>query len=250
MQHLKNGKSPGLDGIPSEVIKQGGYLLKCQLHQLISQIWEEEQVPQDMKDAVIITIYKKKGDSADCGNSRGISLLSIAGKVLAAIMLQRLNTQISEKKTLPDSQYGFRKDRNTTDAVFSIRQLQEKCHEEKKNLYMAFIDLSKAFDTVNRELLWRVLQKFGVPAKYLSVLRQFHDGMQARVRAGGLTSDPFPVAVGVKQGCVLAPALFNLFLAAITLITHNIIGGYKGVEIEYRLDGNLVHPSSTYKVRL
>lgn len=238
VNHLKSGKSPGLDGIPPEVMKCGGYLLKCQLHQLIVQIWDEALVPQEMKDAVIITIYKKKGDRADCGNSRGISLLSIAGKVLAAIMLQRLNSHITEK-VLPDSQYGFRKDRSTTDAVFSMRQIQEKCKEEKKNLYMAFIDLSKAFDTVNRELLWVVLQKFGVPEKYLSVLRQLHDGMQARVRAGGLTSDPFPVAVGVKQGCILAPALFNLFLAAINLITHNIIGGYKGVKIEYRLDGNL-----------
>lgn len=191
-----------------------------------------------MKDAVIVTIYKKKGDRADCGNSRGISLLSITGKVIASVMFHRLHTHLSEA-VIPKSQYGFRKDRSTIDAIFNARQLQEKCREEKKDLYMTFIDLSKAFDTVNREILWQILEKFGVPPKFLNVLRQFHDGMQARVRVGSVLSEPFPVAVGVKQGCVLAPVLFNLFLAAVNLITHNIIDGYKGVKYEYRLDGSL-----------
>lgn len=104
---------------------------------------------------------------------------------------------------------------------------------------MAFIDLSKAFDTVNREVMWQVLEKFGVPPKFLAILRQLHDGMHAQVRVGSVLSDPFPVAVGVKQGCVLAPVLFNLFLAAINIITHNIVNGYNGVKIEYRIDGNL-----------
>ena len=238
IKHLKNRKSAGIDNIPPEIIKEGGYLLKRRLFKLITQIWEEEVVPQDLKDAVIVTIYKKKGDRADCGNSRGIFLLSIAGKVIASIMLQRLLTQLTET-IIPASQYGFRKDRSTTDAIFIARQLQEKCREERKDLYMAFIDLRKAFDTVNRETMWQVLEKFGVPPKFLAILRQLHDGMQARVRVGNVLSEPFPVAVGVKQGCVLAPILFNIFLAAISIITHNVINGYKGVEVEYRLDGNL-----------
>ena len=238
INHLKNRKSPGVDTIPPEVIKEGGYLLKRRLFHLITQIWEEEVVPQDLKDAVIVTIYKKKGNRADCGNSRGISLLSIIGKVIASILLQRLLTQLTEIVT-PNTQYGFRKDRSTTDAIFIARQLQEKCREERKSLFMAFVDLSKAFDTVNRELMWQVLEKFGVPPKFLEILRQLHDGMQARVRVGSVLSEPFPVAVGVKQGCVLAPVLFNLFLAVINIVTHNAINGYKGVAVEYRLDGSL-----------
>ena len=78
------------------------------------------------------------------------------------------------------------------------RLLQEKCMEQYRSLFLAFIDLSKAFITVNRALLWDVLRKFGCPPHFLAVLQNFHDGMTAKVVIGGHESDPFPVNVGVK----------------------------------------------------
>lgn len=235
---LKNNKCAGPDGIPAEVFKHGGYLLTRRLHLLIQKFWEHETLPQDWKDANIVVIYKQKGDRAACGNSRGISLLSIAGKVLAKIMLSRLVEHISEA-VLPETQCGFRKTRSTTDMVFVARQLLEKSREHQKDLYIAFIDLSKAFDTINRELLWKHLSKLGVPPKFLSILQQLHDGMQARVLTGELQSEFFEVNVGVKQGCVLAPVLFNILLSAITRLFHHAMGHEDGVQVEYRLDGNL-----------
>ncbi len=159
---LKNNKCAGPDGIPAEVFKHGGYILTCRLHLLIQNIWEYGTLPQDWKDANIVVIYKQKGDRAVCGNSRGISLLSIAGKVLAKIMLSRLVEHISEA-VLPETQCGFRKSRSTTDMVFVLRQLTEKSREQNKDLYVAFINLSKAFDTINRELLWKKLCPYAVP---------------------------------------------------------------------------------------
>ncbi len=235
---LKNNKCAGPDGIPAEVFKHGGYILTRRLHLLIQNIWEYGTLPQDWKDANIVVIYKQKGDRAVCGNSRGISLLSIAGKVLAKIMLSRLVEHISEA-VLPETQCGFRKSRSTTDMVFVLRQLMEKSREQNKDLYVAFIDLSKAFDTINRELLWKNLSKLGVSPKFLSILRQLHDGMQARVLTGELQSESFEVNVGVKQGCVLAPVLFNIFLSAITCLFHRVMGHEDGVHVEYRLDGSL-----------
>ena len=88
---LKNKKSPGPDGVPGEVLRHGGTELHQKLYQLITAVWEAEDVPQQWKDARIVSIYKRKGDRATCGNSRGISLLSVAGKVLAKILLTRLN---------------------------------------------------------------------------------------------------------------------------------------------------------------
>lgn len=86
--------------------------------------------------------------------------------------------------------------------------MQEKCQEQNQDLYMALINLIKAFDTIKREMLWQQLTKLELPPKFLSVLKQFHEGMHARVVLGGHQSEPFSVEVGVKQGCVLAPGHF------------------------------------------
>jgi len=107
------------------------------------------------------------------------------------------------------------------------------------NLFLAFIDLTKAFDTVNRSLLWGIHSKFGCPPQFLVVLREFHDGMTAKVVVGGHKLDPFMLNVGVKQGCVLAPVIFNLFLVAVTLAFHSGILTEDGVGLNYRLDSSL-----------
>lgn len=187
IRSLKNNKSAGPDGIPAEVFKNGGFMLTHRLHLLISHIWEHESLPQDWKNANIVVIYKNKGDRAVCGNSCRIFLLSVAGKVLAKIMLSRLVEHISEAALL-ETQCGVRKTQSTTDMVFVLRQLMEKSREQCKDLHIAFIDLSKAFDTINHEMLWRRLSKLGVPPKFLSILQQLHDEMQARVLTGELQS--------------------------------------------------------------
>lgn len=149
-------------------MKQGGYLCTRALHKYITKVWADENVPQQWKDANVVTIYKNKGDKAVCGNSRGISLLAVAGKVLAKVMLQRLIRNTTES-ILPESQCGFRKSRSTVDMIFTARQLQEKCREQHQDLFMAFVDFSKAFDTVQRELLWEVLIRFGCPKKFVNI---------------------------------------------------------------------------------
>ena len=108
LTYLKNNKAAGADGIPAEILKYCGCSLLHRLHNFISAVWTSGKVPQQWKDATIVTIYKRKGDKSDCGNSRGISLLSVAGKVLARVMLQRLLTQVAET-VLPESQCGFRR---------------------------------------------------------------------------------------------------------------------------------------------
>ena len=209
---LKDGKAPGGDGIPAEVWKHGGDNLFSRLHQLITNAWEVGSVPQAWKDASIVTIYKK-GDRTDCGNYRGISLLSIAGKIFARILLNRLSTHITPE-VVPETQCGFRGNRSTVDVIFCLRQLQEKCIEQDRPLYMVFVDFSKAFDTVGRTGLWQLLRKYGCPEKFTTMIEALHTGMMANVSVGGEVSESFSVTNGVKQGCVLAPTLFSIFLSA------------------------------------
>ena len=174
-----------------------------------------------------------------CDNHRGISLLSIAGKVLARVLLNRLNEHLEQSGLLPESQCGFRKDRGTIDMIFTARQLQEKCQEQNVDLYMTFMDLTKAFDTVCREGLWKIMAKFGCPTKFKAIVRQFHDGMLARVPNDGEFSDQFPVTNGVKQGCVLAPTLFSMMFSAILIAAFQ--DGDNGIPIRYRFDGKFLN---------
>ena len=236
IRQLTSGKAPGSDAIPAEVYKEGGAALVAKLHQLFLLIWQYETVPQDFKDASIVHLYKRKGNRQTCDNHRGISLLSIAGKILARILLNRLNAHL-EKGLLPESQCGFRKERGTIDMIFAARQLQEKCQEQNTDLYSTYIDLTKAFDTVSREGLWRIMAKYGCPRKFVAIIRQLHDGMLARVQDNGETSQPFLVSNGVKQGCVLAPTLFSLMFSA--MLTDAFKDTDAGINIRFRTDGSI-----------
>ena len=121
--------------------------------------------------------------------------------------------------------------------IFAARQLQEKCQEQNKDLYTTFVDLTKAFDTVSREGLWKIMAKFGCPERFITIIRQFHDGMMARVQDDGETSEAFPVTNGVKQGCVLAPTLFSIMFSAMLIDAFH--DSEEGIAIRYRTDGKL-----------
>ena len=103
--------------------------------------------------------------------------------------------------------------------LFVVRRLQELGRQRKIPLYMCFVDLQKAYDSVDRELLWKVLARAGVPSVMIDVIRQFHHGMRARVHMDdGELSEWFEVTQGLRQGCVLSPLLFNIFFAFAAVI--------------------------------
>ena len=232
---LSSGKAPGSDAIPAELLKRNKAAIIPHLHQLLVTCWRNGTIPHEMRNASIITLYKNKGDKGDCNNYRGISLLSIAGKAIARVLLTRL--QALAERVLPESQCGFRANRSTVDMIFSLRQLQEKCREQQRPLYMAFVDLTKAFDTVSRSGLYRALEAIGCPPILLSLTKAFHDEMQATVQYDGSKSDSFNIRSGVKQGCVLAPTLFGICLA---VLLETALGNTPGdVLLHWRSDGSL-----------
>ncbi|VDL95997.1 unnamed protein product [Schistocephalus solidus] len=156
MQQISSGKAPGSGAIPPEVYKHSGPRLMAEIATLFQEMWRQGKIPQDFKDATIFHLYKWKGNRQLCDNHRGISLLNIAGKIFFRILLNRLNGHL-EQGLLPESQCGFRRHRGTTDMIFATRQLQEKGREMRTHLYTTFVDLMKAFDTVNCDGLWKSL---------------------------------------------------------------------------------------------
>ena len=127
-------------------------------------MWRKEAIPQEFKDATIVHQFKRRGNPQVCDNHRGISLLSIAEKILARVLLNRLNEHLERSGLLPESPCGFRKNRGTIDMIFTARQLQKtkNCQEQNVDLNMTFVDHTKAFDTVSREGLWKIMQSLVV----------------------------------------------------------------------------------------
>ena len=138
-----------------------------------------------------------------------------AGKILLEIIARRLSEYCERVEILPEEQSGFRPNVSTTDVMFVIRRLLELVRMRRIPLYVCFIGLTKAYDSVDRTFLWTVLARFRVSQSMISVIRQFHDSMPACVRLDdGVCSGWFAVEQGLRQGCALALLLFNIFFAA------------------------------------
>ena len=207
-------KAAGIDGITTEAILACGETGIKWLTTIFQKALEERRVPEDWQNAIVVPIWKKKGNKRDCSTYRGISLLSHTGKIYAKILEQR--TRAKTDLLLSEAQFGFRKGRGCTDAIFALRQLCEKAVEHNQSLHLVFVDQEKAFDRVNRDRLWRVLEQYGVQGQLLDNIRAIYANSKSAVRTPSGLSNWFSVTSGVRQGCVLSPLLFIVYMDRIT----------------------------------
>ena len=157
-------------------------------------------------------------------------MVAHAGKILLKIIARRLSEHCERVRILPEEQNGFRPNRSTIDMMFVIHRLQELARKKWIPLYVCFIDLTKAYDSVDRIPLWTIVARFGVPQNIISVILQFHDGMRVCVRLDDkLGSGWFAVEQALRQGCVLTPLLFNIFSAAVTNVAYTRFKADKGI---------------------
>ena len=176
---ITTNKASGDDGIPVELFQ----ILKDDavkvLHSICQQIWKTQQWTQDWKRSVFIPI-PKKGNAKECSNCCTIVLISHASKVMLKILQARLQQYVNRE--LPDVQAGFRKDRETRDQIANICWIIEKAREFQKNIYFCFIDYSKAFDCVDHNKLWKILQEMRLPDYLTCLLRNLYAVQEATVR--------------------------------------------------------------------
>ena len=237
---LKNGKAAGSSEILPEMLKAGK---QCEdfvemISDLVSAVWEERCVPQEWTDAILIPI-PKKGNLQCYDNWRGIALLDVVGKLVARVVQGRLQ-KLAEIE-LPESQCGFRRGRGCTDMIFVVRQLAEKAIEHQTKQFFVFVDLRKAYDSVPREALWIALQKLGVPDILVDIIKSFHTDMQSCVRIDGQLLEEIRVNNGLRQGCTMAPSLFNLYACVVAERWIDSIGDEEdvGTRLLYKLDRQL-----------
>ena len=179
---------------------------------LAAAIFRGGKVPSDWEQSFIVCLYKGNGDALERGNYRGLKLTQQVMKVLERIV----DGLIRQLVSLNDSQIGFVPGRGTTDAIFVVRQLQEKYLAANKRLYMAFVDLEKAFDRVPRKVIWWALRKLGVEEWTVRLVQGMYANAWSCVHIGEGYSEEFEMKVGVHQGSVLSPLLFIIVLEALS----------------------------------
>ena len=153
---------------------------------MCQQIWKTQQWPQDRKRSAFIPI-PKKGNAKECSNYDTIEFFSHASKVMLKIPQARLQEYMNHE--LLDVQAGFRKGRGTRDQIVNICWIIEKAREHQKNIYFCFIDYPKAFDCVDHNKLWKILQEMGMPDHLTCLLRNLYAGQEATIRSGRGTTD-------------------------------------------------------------
>ena len=201
LESITTNKASGGDGILVDLFQNLKDDAVKVLHSIYQQIWNTQQWPQDWKTSGFIPI-PKKGNAKECSNYRTIALISHASKVMLKIPQVRLQEFVNRE--LPDVQAGFRKGRGTRDQIANICWITEKAIESQKNIYFLFIDYAKAFDCVDHNKLWKILQEMGIPDHLTCLVRNLYTG-QETVRTGHGTTDLFQIGKGVCQSCILSP---------------------------------------------
>ena len=179
LESITTNKASGGDGIPVEpfqILKDDAVKV---LHSLCQQIWKTQQWPQNKKRSVFIPI-PKKGNPKACSNYHTVALISHSSKVTLKSLHARLQQYVNHE--LLGVQAGFRKARGNRDQISNIRWISKTAREFQKNTYFCFIDYAKAFDCVDHNKLWEILQEMGIPDHLSCLLRNLYAGQEATVR--------------------------------------------------------------------
>ena len=206
LNRMKRGKAPGICNITPEMLKAGGSECGIWLTNIYQNVWRSGVIPSDWKKGIILPFYKGKGNRQECKNYRGITLLSCPGKLFARILLSRVKNLLLTKRR--NEQSGYTPGRSTVDRIFTLQTLLQTRREYNRSLWIAYVDLKAAFDSIDRNALWLVLTSLGVPKKIVDLMRELYTDTFSCVRVDGQLSNWFPVTSGVRQGCTIAPDLF------------------------------------------
>ena len=212
IRSLQNGKAAGVDNVPAELLKYGGTEVIDILTKICNKIWQTGQWPTPWTQSLIITL-PNKGNLRQCQNYRTISLKSHASEVMLKVILNRLKPHAEE--IMAEEQAGFRCERSMTELIFNLRVLSEKYSQHQQCIYHVFIYFEKACDRVWHKALWATMNKYNIDQKLIQCIKGLYSKATGALLVQGTVREWFRTRIGVRQGCLLSPTLFNIVLTSI-----------------------------------
>ena len=210
---LKPGKAVGIDNLDNDMISSLVETHPEVILKLFNAILKSSEVLSEWVMGLIVPIYKKGSKSDPC-NYRGITLMSCLGKLFLSILNNRLTQYVIKNKILHKTQLGFVSGNRTSDAHIIINNLVQKyCHKRNVKIFSCFVDFSKAFDTVPRDILLTKIIISQHQGKVFNIIRYIYTNDKACIKIQNQLTESFQINKGVRQGCVLSPLLFNIFLS-------------------------------------
>ena len=212
LKNAKRGKAIGIDGLPVEVLKNKT-CAQFMLH-LFNACFKTGTMPDMWGKGIITPIVKDTSkELRDPGNHRGITIATAMYKLFCGILNGRLSKDMHENKYIVDNQNGFQKGRSTVDHLSTLTTIIESRKLMKMETFVAYIDFSKAYDRVNRQLLWKKLEAMGVTGRILQCIKGMYSNVSCKIKLRpDISTDWFKVATGLRQGCILSPLCFNAYI--------------------------------------
>lgn len=232
IRNSKDNKAAGPDEIPSEVLKLLDERGITALHRIFNIIYETGHYPRQWLSSTFIPLPKKT-NAKRCEDHRLISLMSHTLKIFLKIIHQRIFRKC--ERDISDSQFGFRQGLGTREAIVATQVLVQNCYDQRKDVYLCFIDYEKAFDRVQHHKLMQLLKRLDLDQKDIRCIENLYWSQTAQIKLGGNMSNNIRIRRGVRQGCVLSPLLFNLYSEAIFRVA------LEDVEMGIRVNGTWIN---------
>lgn len=211
-RRLHNRKACGQDQIFGEFLKYGSGMLDEALAKFFNMCFDSETMATQLRRGTIISLYKGKGEHSDPNNYRGITIMSVLGKLFCKVLNERLLGYLESKDLLHEGQSGFRTGRGCIDNLHTLANLTRHRRHRRAPTYAFFLDVRKAYDVVWREGLWYKLHAKGVRGKLLRFIVDMYAVTRCTAMVNGVRSDEFCIHQGVAQGCVLSTTLYDVFV--------------------------------------
>ena len=244
IKQMKRNKACGPDNIYAELLQATDEFRVDKVTEIANDMYNSGNIPEDLSKSIFIALPKKPG-ATECELHRTISLMSVVIKVILRILMQRMRNKI--RPEIDKTQCGFMNDTGTRNAIFILRNICERTIEVNKNLYLCFIDFTKAFDKVRHNKLLNMLQDLDLDGKDIRLVRNLYWDQSAAIRYQNELGNFASIKRGVRQGCVLSPDLFNLYseniMRHIEGVGGLIIGGHTLNNLRYADDIVLIAQS-------